>query len=62
MLAAGAAGGIEGVSLSGGPGVSGLSLASREIGGMTGELLRDREGVLNSIEEKLRSVGTSCCL
>jgi hypothetical protein len=40
----------------------GLSLPDRESDRMTGELVRDWEGVLKSIEEKLRSVRTSCSL
>jgi hypothetical protein len=53
VLASGAAGGIEKQLSSGDPGISGLSLPAREGG-------REWEGVLNSIEEKLRSVGVSC--
>ena len=58
VLTSGAAGGIDKRLLSGGPGIR----LGSEIGWMTGEFRGDWEGVLKSIEEKLRSVRASYCL
>jgi len=57
VLTSGAAGGIDKRLLSGGPGIR--PLLGSEIGWMTGEFRGDWEGVLKSIEEKLRSVRAS---